>query len=638
MSGICGCVNWDGAPVPREAMEQMVSPVDYRGPDGIRTWFGNGVALAHLALRVTPESRDEVQPLEDTESGLVLVADARIDNREELIRALRGKGERLEGRPTDAELILAAYRVWDRDCPVHLLGDFAFAIWDARRRTLFLARDPMAMRNLHFRSEPGRFLFGTEARQIITAPGVPRELFLPAVGAHLAGGHGSPEWTFHAGVQRFLPAHALLAESKGIRQWRFWSPDPERRISYRNEEDYADHFTELMKASVSARLRSFRPAGLLLSGGVDSGTIAATAGWLRANEPDQGYPALRAYSFAWDDLRECDERHISGPLAEQCGLPVSEVPADDAWPLKPGSEQLLDPETPFLHGHYVLLEQACQQARAEGTGLMLSGDRGDLVGGMNLYDWPSLLWSGQWFSLLSEARTLSRWHNRSLWRVTRRELVRTLREAAPFHHRSWGSLPPFRRFSVTAPRQQWPAWLSAEVIAHAREGQEDSWVDPVPPFPTSAARERFRLIFTALHMHGIESSERMHARHHQGFADPWSDRRLAEFACQVPQRVLNRLGEPKRLVRKALNNLVPVHATEGMRKIVPTPLFERGLRDRGRPFAHALIHDSRAAGMGLVDQNKLHEAYQSLCAGGSANVGPIWRALSLELWLRHRSG
>ena len=638
MSGICGWVNWDGGSVTRESMEQMIRPVAYRGPDGISTWFGNGVALAHLALHVTPESRLEAQPLEDANAGLMLVADARIDNREELIAELRGKGEPLDSCPTDADLILAAYRVWGLECPVHLVGDFALAIWDARERRLFLARDPMAMRNLHFRVEPRRFLFSTEARQIVAAPDVPRELFLPAVGAYLAGGHGSPDWTFHTGVKRFLPGHALLVEANRMRQWRFWSPDPHLRIRYRNEDDYADHFAELMKAAVHARLRSCRPAGLLLSGGVDSGTIAATAGWLNANESAQNESALRAYSFAWDELSECDERHISGPLAEQCGLPVTEVPADDAWPLKPGSEALVDPETPFLHGHYVLLERACEQAREEGIGLMLSGDRGDLVGGMNLYDWPSLLWSGRWISLLREMRAVSRLHNRSLWRVARAETVRTLREAAPFYRRTWGSLPPFRRLGTPPPRSRWPAWLSAEMIERARTAHEDTWVEPVPSFPSRAARERYRFIFTALHMQGVESSERMHARQHQGFADPWSDRRIVEFACQVPQRVLNRVGEPKRLVRRALKNLAPARFATSMQKIVPTPLFDRGLRENGKAAALSLIYDSVAARRGFLDQKKLADAYGALCAGRPANVAGIWQALSFELWLRQRPG
>jgi len=638
MSGICGWVNWDGAPVLSDDMSQMIRPVAYRGPDGISTWFGDRTAFAHLALHVTPESRHEAQPLEDKESGLVLVADARIDNREEVIAQLRGTRESLKVRPTDAELILAGYRAWGIDCPVHLVGDFAFAIWDLRQRRLFLARDPMAMRTLHFRAEPHRFLFATEARQIAAASGVPRELFLPAVGTYLAGGHGSPEWTFYTGVKRFLPGHALLVEASGMRQWRFWSPDPEVRIRYRDENDYADHFAELMKHSVQARLRSFRPAGLLLSGGVDSGTIAATAGWLMANGRLQAQSGLRAYSFAWHELSECDERHISGPLAQHCGLSISEVPADDAWPLKPGSETLVDPESPFLHGHYVLLERACEQAREEGIGLMLSGDRGDLVGGMNLYDWPSLLWSGRWVSLFREMHTISRWQNRSLWRLARGETVRTLREAAPFHRRTWGSLPPFRRSATSTGQHRWPAWLSHELIEYARDAQESAWVEPVPPFPSSAARERYRFVFTPLHMQGIESSERMHARQHQAFADPWSDRRIVEFACQLPQRVLNRVEEPKRLVRRALKNLVPTHFTANMQKIVPTPLFDRGLRDNGQALALSLIQDSQAARRGFLDQTRLHDSYQALCQRRPASVAEIWRALSFELWLRQGPG
>jgi len=142
------------------------------------------------------------------------------------------------------------------------------------------------------------------------------------------------------------------------------------------------------------------------------------------------------------------------------------------------------------------------------------------------------------------------------------------------------------------------------------------------------------MIFTALHMQGVESSERMHARSGQGFADPWSDRRIAEFACQVPQRILNRVGEPKFLVRRALKTLIPEHHVQAMQKIVPTPLFDRGLLDRGQPLADGLIRDSMAARLGFLDRTKLHDAYQALCAGPAPGVATMWRALTLELWLR----
>ncbi len=636
MSGICGYVAWDGAPVGERDLEGMIGAADYRGADGISLWSGDGAALAHLSLRITPESVDEVQPLTADEAGLTLVADARIDNRDELIPTLRSAGELRKGRFSDAELILAAYRRWGEACPTHLVGDFAFAVWDGLLRQLFLARDPLGMRSLHLRREPGRFLFATEVGQVLSAAGVPDELFRPAVAAYLAGGFGNPEWTFHSGVERLPPGHAFVVSAQGLRRWRFWTPDGGTRIRYRNEDAYTDHFVDLLKGAVRTRLRSVRPAGILLSGGVDSGAIAAAAGWLRDHEADSHIPEVRAYSFAWDDLAECDERHISNPLAEHCGLPVSEVPADDAWPLRRGWERAMDPHTPFLLAHYALLDRTVRLAQDEGMGLILSGDRGDLVGGMAILDLPGLLLSGRWPTLARELRTLARRRGRTLPRQARRELGRWLREAARSNQGSWGSLPPFRRFLASSARVSGADWLSDDVRRHAMEARENSWLEPVPPYSSHAARERYRMIFTPMHMLGVEASERMHARRLQAFADPWSDRRIVEFACQVPQRVLNRVGEPKRLTRRALERLIPAHHVRAMCKIVPTPLFDRGIRDRARPEIESLIRDSVAARCGLVDGDRLSVAYEALRRAPTGRSAMFWRTLSVEMWLRTR--
>ncbi|MDQ3661536.1 MAG: asparagine synthase-related protein, partial [Actinomycetota bacterium] len=206
------------------------------------------------------------------------MADARIDNREELVRTLWGGSHLPDEPPTDAELILEAYRRWGEECPARLIGDFAFAIWDARRGRLFAARDPMAMRALYYRVEPRRVLFGTEVKQILAVPGVPARIFEPAVGAYLAGPFGHMEWTFYEGISQLAPAHALVVDASGQRTWRYWDIDPDFRIEYPTEEEYVEHFLEVFLEAVRCRLRSTKPVGIFLSGGMDSGSIASAAG------------------------------------------------------------------------------------------------------------------------------------------------------------------------------------------------------------------------------------------------------------------------------------------------------------------------------------------------------------------------
>jgi asparagine synthase (glutamine-hydrolysing) len=639
MSGICGQVWWGRRPVAPEELDAMLAPVAYRGPDGVRRWTGGGVGLAHLAHHVTPESVHEVQPLEDPRSGLVLVADVRIDNRDELIPQLRARGE-LPTRAavcSDAEVILAAYRVWGDGCPARLLGDYAFAIWDGARRRLFLARDPMGMRPLFFRSESRRFLFASEIKQLLATPGVPSDLFLPSLAAHLAGGFGLPEWTAFAGVHRLPPGHSLVAREGEVRHQRAWTLDGGDPIRYRSDQGYVEHFLDLFRLSVRARLRSIRPVGLLLSGGLDSGAIAAAGGEFLAGGGKGSVPGLRAYSFAWSELAQCDERHISGPLAHHLDIPVTEVPADDAWPLRADGDPALDGDSPFLFSHYVLLDRTFRMAHAEGMGLMLSGDRGDLVSGMGICDLPHLFRTGQWVTLVRELRVLAGWRGRSLRGQARSELIRLAQEVARVKHPFWSRLPRLRRLG--APRAlRPPPWLMQELARELREDDHEAWIEPVPSLPTSAARERHRMIFTPLHMLGVEASERMHARWRQAFADPWSDRRLVEFACRVPQRAMNRVGEPKRLTRMALKESLPSEHVDRMRKIVPTPLFQRGLWEREVGRIRELLTDSEADRMGLVDGRRLKQAYEELCRSPRGNPTQLWQALTLEMWLRVRMG
>jgi asparagine synthase (glutamine-hydrolysing) len=204
MSGICGIIHWDKRPVNTAELELMAEPAAHRGPDGIHYRTCGQAGFAHLALHITPESVRERQPLAGPEGQALLVADARIDNRDDLIPILAEK-ELLAGpEATDPEIILAAYRLWGTECPAHLLGDFAFAMWDASQQHLFAARDPMAMRAFYYRWDPRRFLFGTEVKQILAAPEVPARIFEPAVAAHLAGCFHHLDWTFYEGIAQLL--------------------------------------------------------------------------------------------------------------------------------------------------------------------------------------------------------------------------------------------------------------------------------------------------------------------------------------------------------------------------------------------------------------------------------------------------
>jgi asparagine synthase (glutamine-hydrolysing) len=153
----------------------MVDILAHRGPDGAGAWSEESVGLGHRMLHTTPESLNEKLSLVDDRRGLVLTADARLDNRDELITAL-GFGGRPCEELTDSELILGAYKRWGERCPERLLGDFAFAIWDRRRQELFCARDHIGVKPFYYHRAGKLFVFASEIKALLCVPEVPRRL------------------------------------------------------------------------------------------------------------------------------------------------------------------------------------------------------------------------------------------------------------------------------------------------------------------------------------------------------------------------------------------------------------------------------------------------------------------------------
>ena len=226
MSAICGIYNLDGKPAPREGMERMLKALAHHGPDGQGIWLEGPVGLGHSMLHTTPESLYEKLPQQDDETGLVITADARIDNRDELFDALSIPHPARPGTP-DGALILKAYCKWGEDCPSHLLGAFAFAVWDKNEQSLFCARDHMGFKPFYYYRSPRIFIFASEVNGVLSVPEVPRRLSEPAVAYYLTQNHEDREITFYEEILRLPSAHTLTARRTGkLKKSRYWTCSP----------------------------------------------------------------------------------------------------------------------------------------------------------------------------------------------------------------------------------------------------------------------------------------------------------------------------------------------------------------------------------------------------------------------------
>jgi asparagine synthase (glutamine-hydrolysing) len=595
----------------------MVEAARWRGPDGVGLHVDGQVGLGYLSQHVTPESVREVQPL--VVGDVVVVADARIDNRRELGSWLGRKAAEC----TDVELILAAYREWGVECAARLVGDFAFVVWDGGRRRLFGARDALGMRSLVYRAEAGRTLFATEVKQILAVPGVPARIYEPAVGVYLSGPYMPPEWTFYEGIERLGPAHALVVEGGEKRVWRYWDVDPGHRIRYRREEEYAEHFLEVFREAVRARLRSVHPVGLLLSGGVDSGSVAAVAGSL-VKSGEAECPEFRAYSFAFEELTECDERAVSGPLAAHWGIPVTDVPADDLWPLKDYPEHGPDRDDPYLFVYQPLLDACLDAARADGCATLLSGDRGDEVVGDWIYDETGLFLAGRWGTLARELKAAPEGKRRRLHRSLRSDVL------GPLLGR-W--MPTISSSGAGVERPTIPPWVRRDFASRVDLESILAGAAHLTAHQASPhVRRRERITNPAATWRAL-GEERRRARQGTVYCDPWSDRRVTEYVNAIPQHEVNRRSEEKRLARRATRALIPSRIRARLGKTEPDALFDRGFRDTGLAVARELLDDPLVARRGFVDADGLRSSYDLFLRGEPVRYD-FWWPLTLEMWLR----
>ncbi|NIP45506.1 MAG: asparagine synthetase B [Gammaproteobacteria bacterium] len=325
MSGIVGIVSLDGRPIDRRLLDRLTGALHFRGGDAEDTWVGGGVGFGHAMLRTTLESRDERQPC-SLDDRVWIVADARVDGRSELCGKLRCAGRDIAKRASDPELILHAYHAWGESCVQHLMGDFAFAIWDARRGRLFCARDHFGVKPFFYAHSHGSVVFSNTLECVRELPRVRDTLDDVAIADLLLFGvYQDAAATAFADIRRLAPAHCMSWSGDALRVRRYWQlpPGGERRAP--REAECIDAFMERFNAAVADRLRAER-VGVLMSGGLDSTSVACVARSLLGGGQGSG---LRAYTCVSEHRSEDEERHFSRLAADALGIPIRYTLAKD---------------------------------------------------------------------------------------------------------------------------------------------------------------------------------------------------------------------------------------------------------------------------------------------------------------------
>lgn len=628
MSGIAGIVRFDRA-VDAAELTAMLRAMATRGPDRRAFACMGGAGFGHALLATTPEALAEQQPWRHDETGCLVVSDSRLDNRPQLLRALGI--ERPADQVGDGELLHAAWHRWGEDLPDHLRGDFAFAIWSPRQGELFLARDPMGVRPLAFHFSPGRlFVFGSTAEVVLAHVEVPDALDEGRVADALLGEtEGIDEvCTFFAAITRIPPAHWLRVRNGRLERRRYWRPIGEHEPTDLplTEGEWVEAQRERLDIAVRQRLRSHRPVGSMLSGGLDSSTVVALAGAAGRSAGKAPFPVFSAINSADADCRETLAIHrvVAHVGCEPKFVDLQEFKSGDSRALR-----LWDEAGEPFDSTMALVAALYEAAESDGVASLMDGLPADnlyVTGNQARRLFAKGDWIGAWRTAVAQwsapevrhpalhaLRVMAgcimppRMHAMRDGLAAARE-YRRLIHASPvdraFAERI-GLAGRYRRYRRTiGGSHQWHA--SGEALSSM-----------TAPYIT-AAIERYNRLAS---LYGVEP------RH------PFADRDLVEFQAWVPIHLRHRAGHRKWVLRKAAESLLPDDVA-----------WRRDKSHLGRDFTLALVQANLATrgiaadslAQGWLDLPKMKansgDIHASLAAGvPTALMAGFW-------WSRMRAG
>ncbi len=634
MSAIVGMLQQDGQSVQPTQFENMLKTLAHRGPDGSGVWYGPAVALGHQMLHTTEESTRATLPLKSVDASVVLTSDARIDNRGELLADLN-----LSNTVTDEDIILQAYRKWGTDCPVHLIGAYAFAIWDGSRERLFCARDHYGLKPFYYCHVPRQFFaFATELKALLELPDVPRVLNELAVADHLlAPVETDATITFYKDILRLAPAHSMIVNRNEVRQQRYWVLDPEREIRHDSDEAYAEELRLLFEEAVACRTRSAFPVGSMLSGGLDSSSITSVA----ADAVSKDAP-LYTYSAVFNKMQQSDERPYINMVLDKYGerLMPRMVAADQLSPLQHYNEMLWHQDSAIQAGNLYFFWNLYQQANADGVRVILDGFDGDTTLSHGIGYLHELARARKWKTLVHEVRS------------------HALNWGQPWRGVAWQW---FREYEVAPLVKKWPLVLGARNIARqaakklpqrkSPDTKTLQWSDMLEPgFATGiqgnlrgqrpmarTEREEHCYLLGRPVMHRIiEVWEASAAAAGIELRLPFCDRRLLEYCLALPANQKRRDGWSRVVMRNAMAGILP----EGIRKRADKgnlgPSFDHGLLVKAKNELQQMMQDDTGGVSRFVDLNMLRETHPEFKQESMDNYTLYhWRALSLALWLQH---
>jgi len=561
MSAITGLINFTKEPINSEYITCLMDSFKQYPSDAIDIWKKDNVFLGCHAQWITPESVGEVVPYYDYERQLVITADAIIDNRPELFDLLQIKNVNRK-EMTDSQLILLGYEKWHDQLPKHLLGDFAFMIWDEKKQILFGARDFSGSRTLYFHRSNNRLAFSTTMKPLFTLPFIEKELnedwlaqFIVIPSMVEAA---DMQATVYKSIEQVPPSHSISVIDGHVQLSRYCKINVDKKLKLKSDGEYEEAFRDVFARAVSDRTRTYGEVGSHLSGGLDSGTVVSFAAKQLKKERKQ----LHTFSYIPEkDFEDWTPNYYTAdesPFIKETINYVGNIKENfmSFSGKNPYSEiddflELMEMPYKFFENSY-WLKGINEKAQSKGIKVMLNGARGNHSiswGSLNLtYSYyTSLMKKLRWISLYRELDAYC--HN---FRTGKKVLVPFIAKKA------FQSISQFGRKKEESPFQ-FPIMINHSFAKETNvyEQLKDQGMDINDPVAnlTEYRKKYYQQLF-AWNKSGVANTQ-MSLRYGLWDRDPTNDLRVIKFTLALPEKQYVQCGLERSFLRRATKNILP---------------------------------------------------------------------------------
>ena len=609
----------------RSVLERMRDVIAHRGPDDVGIFIDGKVGLGHRRLSIVDVASGH-QPMTNEDDSLQITYNGEIYNHSDYRDDLESRGH-VYRTHCDTETILHLYEDHGDACVNYLRGMFAFAIWDAKKRELFIARDRLGVKPLYYiHNDDGSLYFGSEIKTLFEAGAITPEMNFAALPDYLANHATSGEDTLYKGVKRLLPGHTLTWRDGQLEIKKYWDVSFSKfEDTGRSDKDYIAEWYELFRTSVRLRLMADVPLGMFLSGGIDSSAIAAVMSGM-VDEP------IKTFSVAFAE-REANELAYARIVAEAYKTNHHEVVVSPEEFFNALPRLVWHEDEPLAHPSSVALYFVSLLA-SQHVKVVLTGEGSDeLLAGYGRYRKTILNLSlGKHYRSLtpSVVRGAVRSGIQGLpTSKVRQKLLRSFLGVAPDIESIY-----FDNFAV------FPLAMQGDLLSTStleRIGEIDPYAGVRAALEQTDADSLLdRLLYadikTYLHELLMKQDQMSMATSIESRV-PFLDHKLVEFTCSLPERLKLRGGTTKYILRESMKGVLPEAILSRSKMGFPVPI---GAWFRGayRSIIDEYVLSERAMSRGLFNSDFVRNLVHRHQSGVENHEERLWALVNFEIWQR----